>query len=136
MKEISVKGILLGVVTLLLLDSLGDIMLVALMGGELSSEVSRQLWTTTSFLLFRTAVALIALLAAGYVTAKMTKSSFYLNASLVGILSQLLTILAISNSDWPLWFSVTAFLTQIPFVLLGTHLVARKIEQENLVLAN
>lgn len=118
MKNISFKAVLIGFIALLIIDSVGDMLLTFIMSGTISAEVSRELWTTTSFLIWRTIVAILALAAAGHIAARIAASAYFLNSGIVGTLALIVTIL-VYGETWPLWFGISAISTQIPGCLLG-----------------
>ncbi len=120
MRHISPLGILAGMIALIVIDGiLGDTGLPLIF-----SDNSIAMHDNTLFLILRTLVGIIALIAGGYITAKIAKASYYLNAGVVGLLSVLITMLAY-NGGYPLWFNIIGFLFLIPAALLGGHLVKK-----------
>ncbi|NQZ83050.1 MAG: hypothetical protein HRT52_18745 [Colwellia sp.] len=123
MKEVSIKGIIIGFISLLIIDGmLGDYLLTYLMTGDISSEMIQKMYVDNVFLVMRFIIALVALTAAGYITTLISKSTSYINSAVVGILALMLTTLAYSASSWPMWFGILSILTQVPATLLGTWL--------------
>jgi nicotinamide riboside transporter PnuC len=129
MNNVSIKGILIGFVALVVVDTLGDFLLIFIMQGSLSGEAFSEVSTMPLYWVLRMVVALVALIAGGYITARLAKSSFYINSGIVGVLSFIITILVYSDT-WPLWFGVMSVLTQIPFAMMGGYLMSRKTKGE------
>jgi hypothetical protein len=125
MKNISFKAIIISLIALVILDTLGEVILVFLLNGNVTGEGIRTLYTQTSFLMLRAVVAAFALIAAGYIVIKIAKSHFYINSAILGGLAFIITSTAY-NPSLPSWYSISAILYQIPFTLLGSYMMIKK----------
>lgn len=112
---------MLGLVTLIVLDSVGAILLTVLFNESVTGDGVRELYSNNMFLIFRTVVGMISIAVGGYIVVKIVKSSLYLNAGIVGFLSLVLTILSY-NGTLALWFNVVGFLFIFPAVFTGAFL--------------
>ncbi len=129
MKDVSIKGIILGFISLLFIDSIfGEYILTYLMTGSASSEMIQKMYLDITFQIPRFIIAFAALTAAGYITTIIAKSSSYINSGVVGLLAFVLTALAYSASSWPMWFGLLSVVTQLPATLLGTWFFNKKKE--------
>ncbi|SDE27417.1 hypothetical protein [Kordiimonas lacus] len=126
MKKVSIKAIVVGLLALLVLDSVGELLLVFTMSGGLDGDAIIAVKQTSAFLVWRSLVTIITLAVAGYCTAALSRGNSYANAGIVGGIAILLTVLAIASVDMPLWYSVIALVSQLPFTLLGAYLFQQK----------
>ncbi|WP_286830775.1 MULTISPECIES: hypothetical protein [Kordiimonas] len=126
MKKVSIKAIVVGLLALLVLDSAGELLLVFTMSGGLDGDAIIAVKQTSAFLVWRSLVTIITLAVAGYFTAALSRGNSYVNAGIVGGIAILLTVLAIASVDMPLWYSVIALVSQLPFTLLGAYLFQQK----------
>ncbi len=125
MKKFSLKATLIGLATLIVLDSVGALLLAIALTGELSSEAMHALNGDMLFLVLRTFVGVVSIAIGGYVLAKIAKTAIYLNAAIVGVLSLVLTVLSYDGS-LPAWFNIVGMLFPFPATLLGAYLAVRK----------
>jgi len=125
MKNFSIKAILIGLVTLIVLDSVGAVLLAVALAGGLNGEAMQALNGDTLFLTLRTLVGVVSIIFGGFVLAKIAKTSIYLNAAIVGVLSLALTILSYDGS-LPAWFNIIGLLFPFPSALLGAYFVERR----------
>jgi hypothetical protein len=132
MKNISIKGILIGLVSLIIIDSLGEMLLVLLLGGELSGDSMRELSATNSFLLLRFSIfGIIPVALGGYITARIAKSSIYLNTAIIGGICLMLTVFGLGDS-YPKWYLITQYIVQFPAALLGGFIMSKGTKFKNL----
>ena len=126
MKKLSFKATLAGLVTLIVLDSLGEALLTVAFTGGLSGDAVRAVSGDTMFLMLRTLVGVLSIVVGGYVLAKLAKTSIYFSAAIVGILSLVLAALSYDVS-LPAWFTIIGLLFPLPATLLGAYFAKRKI---------
>ena len=129
-KKISIFGILAGLISLMIVDSMGgEFFLTLLFDGNPESPSIQQMYaTSTVFLILRTIVGVISLTAGGYVTTRIAKSTSYINATILGLISLGLTILAY-NDSYPAWFNIIGFLFLIPAALYGAHMATKQLAE-------
>lgn len=130
MKKVSIFGILAGLISLTIVDSMGgEVFLTLLFDGNLQSPSIQEMYaTSTVFLILRTIIGVIALTAGGYITTRIAKSASYINAAIVGLISLGLTILAY-NDNYPAWFNIISFLFLIPAALYGAHMAGKQLSE-------
>lgn len=131
MKKVNFKALTLGLIVLLLADGLGEVALTYLLNGRVVSEEVKLFYTHTPHIYWRTIEAILALFIAGYVTAKFTKQAIYLNTAILGFIALLFTCLAFDEGWHPI-FALMAFVTQVPFVMLGGFVVIKLHESRTL----
>lgn len=130
MGRVSIKGVLLGILT----DiggsiAAGMILLPLFAGGNVSEQMSpedideviKQITQNGWFLITNFIVGLSCSALGGYVAARVAKQEIYLNAGLVGLFGVLVGSLNLS-SEYPIWFNVGGLLLVIPAALLGAQL--------------
>lgn len=130
MKNFNIKAILIGLVTLIVLDGVSAVLLAAALAGGFDGEAMRALNGGTLFLILRTLVGVLSIMVGGYVLAKIAKTSIYLNAAIAGAVSLLLTVLSYDGS-LPAWFNIVGFIFPFPATLLGAYFVARVSQHLN-----
>jgi len=128
MKNVSIKGILLGLVSLIVIDELGGILLTLALAGDISKEIRAALQLDTLFLILRMFVGAAALVCAGFISEKISKSNGLINSSIVGIISVILTILALGDT-YPLWYLLLSYLYQFPSALAGGYIYFKRNKQ-------
>lgn len=139
MSELSIKGILLGVLT----DTGGNtiagiILMVIFASGRITPDMSGQeindailaLAQGGGFLLASLIVGLGFTILGGYVAARVAKKGIYQNSAMVGAIDMLLGILFSGTSAH--WFDIAGFLIVIPAALLGGHLARKQINRTDL----
>lgn len=124
MKNISIKGILLGIVSLMILDTLGDVLLRLALVGEVTGEPVDALQSDTLFLILRMFVGAAALVGAGYITEKLAKTSNLVNSGIVGAISVVITVLVLEES-YPVWYLILSYLYQFPSAVAGGYIFNR-----------
>ena len=133
MNKLSLKGILVGIVLVVALDTIAGVVMMSLMGSlkggmtqqHIGASVSA-LTHSTSFLLWSAILGTLVTIAGGYVAARVAKRHVYLNAGAIGVLGIVLGVLF--SGDYPLWFNVFSFLSVLPAALLGGHFAKSPIE--------
>jgi len=85
MKNVSIKGILLGLVSLIVLDELGGILLTLALAGDVSTDTRTAIQSDTLYLILRMFVGAAALIGADFISEKMAKSAGLVNSGIVGI---------------------------------------------------
>jgi hypothetical protein len=121
MKNVSIKAVLLGLVSLIILDELGGILLTLTLTGDLSTETRTAMQFDTLFLLLRMFVGSAALVGAGFISEKIAKSTGLINAGIVGIVSVILTVLVLDGT-YPVWYLILSYLYQFPSALAGGYI--------------
>ena len=136
MDRFSLKGIILAILLMLVLDAISGVAFMGVMGshafqeGLTEQQVNEALAAVTlnrNFLLWSLILGTLSTIVAGYVAARIAKREPYLNAGVVGVLG--IVIGLIFSGDYPLWFNVTGFLLVLPAALLGGHLARPRIER-------
>jgi len=125
MKKIRIKAILIGLITLIVLDSLGEALLTVAFTGGLRGDAVRAVYGEPMFLMLRTLVGVLSIIVGGYILAKIAKVAIYLNAAIVGVLSLALTVLSY-DGNLPAWFSIVGLVFPFPATLLGAYFAKRK----------
>mgnify|MGYP000462587187 CR=1 FL=1 len=129
MKNISIKAVIIGVVSLLVIDSIGGMLLATLFGADLA-EGMPALYQDTTFLVLRTTLfGITPVVIAGYLTAKIAKRATYLNSGILGLISFILTLLVLNDST-PLWFNIANYLYQFPAGLLGGYVFLTLLQKQ------
>lgn len=121
MKNISIKGILLGLLILMLLDGVGGTLLNLSLAGEASGEMVKQLQSDPLFLSFRMLVGALALIGAGFITEKLAQKNGLINSGSLGIISVVLTVLVL-NDSYPVWYLSLSYLYQWPSAIAGGYI--------------
>ena len=138
MSEISVKGVLLGVLADVAGSTVSGIIMIPIFGGNIlteemsDKELDEAIHAMTQgneFLLTSLVVGLIFTVIGGYVAARVAKKGIYLNSGMVGVIGVVLGILLAGETA--LWFDVAGFISVIPAALVGGYLFksTRKIER-------
>ena len=125
MKNVSIKGILLGLVSLIVLDELGGILLTLALAGDISADIRTAIQSDTLFLILRMFVGAAALVGAGFISEKVAKSSGLINAGIIGIVSVILTVLVLDGT-YPLWYLILSYLYQFPSALAGGYIYFKR----------
>jgi len=133
--RVSIKGVLLGIVTDVGASvAAGMILLPLFAGGSVSEQMSaedideviRQITQDSAFLITNFVVGLSCSALGGYVAARVAKKDVYLNAGLVGLFGVLLGALNLSG-EYPIWFNVGGLLLVIPATLFGGEIASRRM---------
>ena len=125
MKNISIKGILLGLVSLIIIDELGGVLLTFVLAGDITTEIRKAIQSDTLFLTLRMFVGAAALIAAGFISEKLAKSNGVINSAIIGLISVILTVLALGDA-YPLWYLILSYLYQFPSALLGGYIYFKR----------
>jgi hypothetical protein len=125
MKNISIKGILLGLVSLIIIDELGGVLLTFVLAGDITTEIRKAIQSDTLFLILRMFVGAAALIAAGFISEKLAKSNGVINSAIIGLISVILTVLALGDA-YPLWYLILSYLYQFPSALLGGYIYFKR----------
>ena len=125
MKNVSIKGVLLGMVSLIVLDELGGILLTLALAGDISTDTRTAIQFDTLFLILRIFVGAAALVGAGFISEKIAKSTGLINSGLVGIVSVILTVLVLDGT-YPLWYLVLSYLYPFPSALAGGYIYFKR----------
>lgn len=127
MKNISLKGIILGTLATIVLDILGGIVLMMIFFAPVGGGPGEKMDTASavaamgagfliSYLIFSTATTVVG----GYIAAGVAQRSAYLNSGIIGVIGILLGVFFCG--DYPAWFSVLGFASVMPAALLGGYL--------------
>lgn len=125
MKNVSIKGILLGLVSLIVLDELGGILLTLALAGGISTDIRTAIQFDSLFLILRMFVGAAALVGAGFISEKVSKSSGLINSGIVGMVSVILTVLVLEDT-YPLWYLFLSYLYQFPSALAGGYIYFKR----------
>ncbi len=129
MKIFSIVGILVGVVALIVLDTLGGLLLTKGFIGELTKEAAKEIQSDTLFLVLRMFVGAFALVGAGYIVEKIAKKEDLINSGILGVISVALTVWALDTS-YPIWYLVLSYLYQWPSAIAGGYIFKRTTNQK------
>ena len=127
MKQMSIKAILLGCLTVFILDIIGSILLLVFFGGNKSPAALRALETEIVPLLFSLIVGTMTTIFGGYIAAMIAKSSLYLNSGIIGLIDLFAGLFI--GSGLPLWFNITCFISVIPASLIGGYFANLRLKQ-------
>jgi peptidoglycan/LPS O-acetylase OafA/YrhL len=126
MKVISIKGIILGTITVMVATVVASIALYAAVGRKLPAE---ELYTNTENLLWSVFGGTVSTIIGGYVTAKIAKNYPYVNALALGVIWFIIgIIITFGVKTYPLWFIIVGFVVNFPAVLLGAYLGKPKVK--------
>jgi len=131
MKNISIKGVLLGLIALIVLDELGAILLTLALAGDISTNIRAEMQYDVLFLVLRMFVGALALVGAGFISEKVANNCTLINSGIVGIVSVVLTVLVLGDT-YPVWYLVLSYLYQFPFALAGGYIYTKKNQQTKL----
>jgi len=121
MKNISIKGIIIGLVALILIDTLGGVALTKVFIGELTSEAVSEIQSDSLFLSLRILVGALALVGAGFIVEIFAKKNNLINSAILGVISTVLTF-AVLDDSYPFWYLILSYLYQFPSALLGGNI--------------
>ena len=134
MKKISIKGIVLGVIATIGLDTVAGVVLVLIFGGHLfkSGITNQQLEEAmtvvaqgNNFLISSLIIGTLTTVLGGYIAARVARKEVYLNSGIVGLFGIFSGVFLAGG--YPIWFNVAAFLTVVPAALTGGHLAKSKV---------
>jgi hypothetical protein len=124
MKDISLKGIAIGVVVVLILDGAFGIGLGFIFAQDFSPDAYEMMYKETKPLLLALFFGIVATIAGGLTAAYYKKDAPYKNAFFIGALGFISGLFFLD--EYPIWFNLVGFLTVIPAALLGAYFVAYK----------
>ena len=124
MENISIKGIIIGLVVMLILDAISGIAMIFVFAEDLTPEAIEALEGTTNQLIFSLIFGNISVVVAGYIAAKFGKLAPYKNSIVIGVTGVIVGLFFINT--YPMWFNILAFLTVVPAAMLGGYFIARK----------
>lgn len=119
---LSIKAIFVAMVLGFLLDIFSGLTLGVLLGGA-----SREITSSTEFLIGSLILGTLSTSVSGYVAARMAKIVPYLNSAAIGVIGIVLGIFFAGNN--PLWFDILGFASAIPAALLGGHLAKMHMQE-------
>jgi hypothetical protein len=120
MNNISIKGIVLGTIAVIVIDFVGAIVSIPLFAENMSREALKAVKTDTNFLLFALVCGTLSTVVGGYIAARLAKGATYLNSGMFGVIGIVIGLLV--GGEYPLWFSVLAYIPILPSALLGGYL--------------
>ena len=126
MKELSIKGISLGVITDITCSTIAGMILLLTLGSDTPYDDTSMLepYETIAlgneFLSVALIVGLFFTVLGGFVAAKVADEGLYLNSGMVGFIGVIFSIPY--AGEYPLWFAIAGFALLIPAALLGGHL--------------
>ena len=124
MENISIKGIIIGLIVILILDTVSGITMIFLFADGFSPEAMEALESKTNPLIFSLVFGNVSVIVAGYIAAKFGKLAPYKNSIVIGVIGILFGLFFINA--YPMWFNILAFLTVVPAAMLGGYFIARK----------
>jgi hypothetical protein len=124
MKSLSIKGIVLGLLTVFIMDFISGIGLVLLFATDTSQESVAKIYTNSGALIFSMFFGTLSTIVGGFVAAKIGNIKPYNNALAIGVIGIVMGILL--RSEFPIWFNILAFAITIPAAMVGAFFVARK----------
>jgi len=124
MKGLSIKGIVLGIVSVLIVDVAAGISMVYLFSGTIVAGGTEALGRETAPLIFSLFTGTLSTVLGGYVAARLGKEAPYKNSLVIGVAGFGSGFLFLH--EYPVWFNLFGFATVIPAALFGGYLVARK----------
>ena len=136
MRRVSLKGVILGLLTTVLLDGILSIVGATVvvrstvhpgMTHDEATAAVAALAVRPDILVGALIGGTLATIAGGYVTVRVAKRAPYLNAGVLGALGLLLGVPLAHN--YPLWFNVVSFIVVPPAALLGGRLAVRRTEK-------
>jgi len=123
MRGISIKGIVIAIAAVLVVDIVAGIALtIALSKGQPEAA----LVVSTPFLLGSLIFGTLSTVLGGYIAARVAKAHHYINSAILGGLGLLVGLLA--AGEYPLWFNAAGFFSVLPAALLGGQLAKRTSE--------
>lgn len=126
MKKVSIKGVVLGSIVTLGLDTFATIILAIVfekqvvktgMTNQQVAEAMAGVSRGMDFLIASLVIGTLTTVVGGYIAARVAKKNFYLNSSIIGFIGIVLGIVFSGSS--PVWLNVAAFITVIPAALAG-----------------
>lgn len=124
MKDISFKGIALGILAVILLDTLSGIALAIIFLENTSPEAFDALNKEASPQIFSIFFGTLSTIVGGYIAAKYRPTAPYKNSFIIGAVGFIIGVVLAENHTT--WFNVIGFTTVIPSALLGGYLITRK----------
>ncbi len=124
MNNLSIKGILLGLLVTIVIDIIGGIAAIPLFALSMSEEALKALNEDTGALIWSLLIGTVSTIIGGFIAARFGKLAPYKNSAVVGVIGLIAGVLL--GGDAPLWFNIIGFASVIPAALLGGYLVARK----------
>lgn len=124
MKDINIKGIIFGIIAILILDTLYAIVLMVIFLENTSPEAIEALNNETLPQVFSLFFGTLSTIVGGYVAAKYGHIAPYKNSFIIGLLGFIFGLLVMKN--YTTWFNIIGFTTIIPSALFGGYFVARK----------
>lgn len=137
MSELSIKGILLGVLTDIGGSTIAGIILMVIFGSSLVTEQMTEqelneailaMAQGKGFMITSFIVGLFFTILGGYVAARVAKKGVYLNSGMVGVIGLILGVLYAGETA--LWLDVAGIISVIPAALLGGYLARSKVKIE------
>jgi hypothetical protein len=135
MIKISIKGVILAIVVVLILDTIAGMVTMAIfvshsvkegMTKQQMNEAVVAVTLSTDFLLVSIIFGTLSTILGGYIAAQVAKNNYYMNAAVIGVLGMVLG--ALTATDYPPWFSLLGFLLVLPAALLGGHLARPRVQ--------
>jgi hypothetical protein len=125
MNNLSIKGIVLGTIAVFVIEVTLGFMLgfgASVLSVDLISEETLKagLKTNTGLLWFGMVSGTLSNVVGGYIAARLAKEAIYLNSGMIGMI--IIVIGLLSGGEYPLWFTVIAYISTLPSALLGGYL--------------
>jgi len=124
MNDISIKGIILGILATLLIDTVSGIAMIPLFAPSMTKEAFQLLYTETGPLIYSMFFGTLSTVVGGFIAANIGRLAAYKNSAIFGVAG--LVIGVFLSTGFPLWFNIVGYITVIPASLLGGHIAVRK----------
>ena len=124
MNNVSIKGIILGLLAVLVIAKISGIALIPLFASNMSEEAIETLFLGTGPLVYSLFAGTLSTVIGGFIAANIGHQAAYKNAIILGSIGLVLSVLM--SVGFPLWFNVIGFITVIPASLFGGYFVVRK----------
>ncbi|MDO8177777.1 MAG: hypothetical protein Q7T62_05990 [Undibacterium sp.] len=132
MTRISIRGILIAIPFMLVLDTIGGILLLTIFAGDQlpdglnADQVHTAILAVTQSpgylmgsLLFGSATTIFG----AYLAARIARTYPYFNAAAFGLVAMLIGV--IMENDAPFWYNAIAYTSTLPVALFGGHLAKK-----------
>lgn len=131
--KISFKGVLLGILTTFLLDTIcGGILFTITNMDKFTSQMSDKdlseaFEIDNVFFFWSVIIGTLTTILGGYVSASIAKKSAYINSGIIGFIGIIIGITSlVFDEPNPLWFDIIGFITVVPAALLGGYFAIKR----------
>tara|TARA_R110001599_G_scaffold352201_1_gene586273 strand:+ start:160 stop:540 length:381 start_codon:yes stop_codon:yes gene_type:complete len=124
MSNISIKGIILGVIAILVIDIISGIAMIPIFASNMSEESIEKIFLETGPLIYSLILGTLSTVIGGFIAANIGRQAAYKNAAILGVIGLFFGVLM--SEGLPLWFNIIGFVTVIPASLIGGYFAIRK----------